>query len=256
MSWAKIDDRFHDDPKVLRAGNAATGLFARALSYAADHLTNGYVPNEWVIRASKPRERQSLVEAGMWVPAHDGDVFIIETHTNERVEVTISSDGYFIPKYLQFNPTDEKVREERGKTAKRVQEYRARKRASDGNGDGNAVTAESRNGGGNAVTGADVTPLVTGGVTGPPSRPVPDPSRDDGSNVGETQNDHYASTLTAEQLRERDSSFTGSEFAETDAGREPPAPLQAVGRSRHIDPSQAFEAIKRRQAALDGEEAA
>ena len=46
MTWTKLADNFHAHPKLLAVGLAGTGLFARALSYAADYLTDGRIPVE------------------------------------------------------------------------------------------------------------------------------------------------------------------------------------------------------------------
>jgi hypothetical protein len=47
MAWARLDDKFHSDPKILAAGNAAVGLYARSIAYCADHLTDGVVERTW-----------------------------------------------------------------------------------------------------------------------------------------------------------------------------------------------------------------
>ena len=50
MSWFRIDDRFHSHPKVLRAGNAAVGLWVRCGAYSTDYGTDGLVLAEIVAR--------------------------------------------------------------------------------------------------------------------------------------------------------------------------------------------------------------
>ena len=128
MSWVRLDDRFHSDPKVVQAGNAAAGVFARALSYCADHLTDGFVPLEWVKTISKPAERRALIEAELWVEAAAGQDFIAATK-EEAVRVKAPTKGYFIPKYLRFNPSAEKVRDQQAKTGARVRALRERRAA-------------------------------------------------------------------------------------------------------------------------------
>lgn len=90
MPWAKLDDVFHNHPKVLKAGNEAIGMHARALSYCACYLTDGFVPDEFVKRRHRLARR--LCVAGLWA----------------RVE-----GGYKIHDYLDFNPSAEKVRAQR-----------------------------------------------------------------------------------------------------------------------------------------------
>lgn len=45
MTWFKIDDRSHHNPKVLAAGNEAWGAFCRAGAWSAENLTDGAVPS-------------------------------------------------------------------------------------------------------------------------------------------------------------------------------------------------------------------
>lgn len=90
MSWAKLDDRFHDNRKVRRAWltcPAAIGLYALALTYCASHETDGHVDQEFVLATvPKPRERDrmvaALIDAGLW-------------HAN--------GSGWIVNDYLDFN---------------------------------------------------------------------------------------------------------------------------------------------------------
>lgn len=92
MAWAKLDDKFHSHPTTWIVGLEANGLFCRAISYCADQLTDGFVPEEWAY-AQVPAIRGNrdshgligkLVNAGLW----------------DRIE-----DGWHIPGYLDFNPS-------------------------------------------------------------------------------------------------------------------------------------------------------
>lgn len=79
MSWAKLDDRFHENRKVRglwRKQPAALGLHVLALTYCAGHETDGEVDLEFVedkvpTAATRRKLTGALVDAGMWVP--DGD---------------------------------------------------------------------------------------------------------------------------------------------------------------------------------------
>jgi hypothetical protein len=44
MAWAKIDDQFFFNPKVVRAGRDARDLYLAGLTYAAGQLTDGFLP--------------------------------------------------------------------------------------------------------------------------------------------------------------------------------------------------------------------
>jgi hypothetical protein len=82
MTWAKVDDRLHDHPKVdsmldadeLR-GAAALGLWVAGLSYCADHLTDGFVSTR-AVRRVFPTHGDDLaavlVEHGLWDVAEGG----------------------------------------------------------------------------------------------------------------------------------------------------------------------------------------
>ncbi len=74
MTWAKLDDRFHSHPKIRAAWMrcpASIGLHAMAISYCADHETDGVVP-EWFAVGALPRQREmreavaALIAAGLW----------------------------------------------------------------------------------------------------------------------------------------------------------------------------------------------
>lgn len=144
MPWAKIDDRFYTNPKVVRAGRDARELYLVGLTYCAGELTNGAVPREVL--------PQLAVTVAVTVLPH------AETCAARLVEVGLweeTAAGWQVHDYLKFNPTAEQVKREREATAKRVQEWRQKqsyiKEAS--NATGNAVMASV----GNAVSTPDVT---------------------------------------------------------------------------------------------------
>lgn len=61
MGWARLDDRFHDHPKVADAGLEATGLFVMCLTWAnANRNRSGVVPESVVRRFTGPRRFTKL----------------------------------------------------------------------------------------------------------------------------------------------------------------------------------------------------
>lgn len=74
MPWAKLDDRFHTNPKVLKVWTtnpAALGLHALAMSYCAGEQTDGVIPMGFlalVMPGEKAREAavRRLLDAGLW----------------------------------------------------------------------------------------------------------------------------------------------------------------------------------------------
>ena len=100
MPWFKLDDSFAVHPKVLHAGNAATGLWVRCGTYSAQFLLDGHIPSKTVREFGNAREVASLLEVGLWVPCAD-------------------DDGYLIPDYLEYNPSKEQVLAERAANRER-----------------------------------------------------------------------------------------------------------------------------------------
>jgi hypothetical protein len=66
MTWFKVDDKLHDHRKARAAGAAAMGVWVLAGSWAADNLTDGFVPATILPRWGRPRDATRLVEVGLW----------------------------------------------------------------------------------------------------------------------------------------------------------------------------------------------
>lgn len=97
MSWTKLDDRFWGNPKILAAGNEATGVYCRALSYCSEHLTEGHIPDDALrLIAGRRKPIDALLEAKL----------IVQNGT-----------GYVIPDYLEFNPSRAEIEAIRKKRA-------------------------------------------------------------------------------------------------------------------------------------------
>jgi hypothetical protein len=73
VSWVKIDDKFPHHPKVLMLSDRAFRAFIVGLCYAAEYLTDGFVPSGIVrIPAGRELEEAGLFRqegAGWWI--HD-----------------------------------------------------------------------------------------------------------------------------------------------------------------------------------------
>jgi hypothetical protein len=86
VTWTKIDDGFHDNPKIVEAGNAAAGLYVRALSWSSAKGTDGLVPRGVALMLAGtdgPGLVERLLGARLWVEC-DG--------------------GYRPPHFLEYNP--------------------------------------------------------------------------------------------------------------------------------------------------------
>lgn len=66
MPWFRIDDKAHSHPKLIKAGNAALGLWLRCGAYAAQHLTDGIVPGVVAELYGTRPQAAKLVKAGLW----------------------------------------------------------------------------------------------------------------------------------------------------------------------------------------------
>jgi hypothetical protein len=73
MANLKIHDRTFTHPKILKAGNAATGLWVRLASWAVRyHPGTWAVPRDLVRSYGTPTQIHRMVTAGLAVPTEDG----------------------------------------------------------------------------------------------------------------------------------------------------------------------------------------
>jgi hypothetical protein len=107
MPWAALDDQFHANPKVVAAGLDGAGLYARSISYSANYLTDGFVPEGWARETAPKRLHSRLVSVGLW--DRDDDL-----------------GGYWIHDYLRFNPTRVDIEKKRLEAAERKRKSRER----------------------------------------------------------------------------------------------------------------------------------
>lgn len=75
MPWFKVDDGLSDHPKVTRAGNAAMGLWVRAGSFCARHMTDGYISEAQALALGTKSQVRKLIEVGLWYEFDEGYVF-------------------------------------------------------------------------------------------------------------------------------------------------------------------------------------
>jgi hypothetical protein len=95
-----LDDDWDNDPRVVRAGTAAFGLYSRCGMWVARHLT---VPVEVATTYGTREWAAKLVDAGLW---------------------TTAVDGYQMADYLTLNPSAAKVRKRREQYAERQKRWR------------------------------------------------------------------------------------------------------------------------------------
>jgi hypothetical protein len=107
MSWARFDDLYDDHRKIKRAWRAnrsAVGLHAMAITYCSRHETDGMVDLEWIVEklpAAKERSKvlSVLVECELFVP--------------------VDAEHYSVHDYLDYNPSQEQLRDKRERDSAR-----------------------------------------------------------------------------------------------------------------------------------------
>ncbi|AMS06468.1 hypothetical protein DUY81_13945 [Acidipropionibacterium acidipropionici] len=109
MSWFKVDDQFFSHPKALQCSTQAIGVWTLMGSWSSQQLTDGFIPKGvlGLIRATED-DTQELTEAGLLVKTRG---------------------GWKMHDFTSYNPTAEKVREDRQKEADRKREWREKKAA-------------------------------------------------------------------------------------------------------------------------------
>ena len=117
MAWARLDDQFWSNPKIVAAGNAAAGIYARALCYCSANNTDGFVPASVARQISVRRAAlQHLVSVRLLTEVSPGDVLTICNRKDSGrrklpdVVVTIEADGYYIRDYLHYNRARSDIR--------------------------------------------------------------------------------------------------------------------------------------------------
>jgi hypothetical protein len=104
MPWFRLDDSFHSHPKVIAAGNEAVGLFIRCGTYAAQHLTDGFIRQDVLLLYGSSELADTLVRSKLMHRARG---------------------GWTIHDYLDYNPSAEQVGRERAQARDRMRRNRS-----------------------------------------------------------------------------------------------------------------------------------
>ena len=107
MPWFRVDDNFPFHPKVLRAGNAAVGLWTRAGTWSMQVLSDGDIPADMARSLGTRGEIGRLLDSGLWVP--DGP------------------SGYRFHDWAERQPSRDKIIAEREANAERIRRWREKK---------------------------------------------------------------------------------------------------------------------------------
>jgi hypothetical protein len=113
MAWGRVDDDLAFHPKIIKAGNAAMGLWVRALSWCVHHVTDGRLPHEIVaMLGADQADADRLCAVGLW---------------RETI------DGYEFHDWHEYSPPREKILADRAANRARQDAFRSRR-------SGNAVS--------------------------------------------------------------------------------------------------------------------
>ena len=130
MTWVKIDDQMPDHPKFVKLGAFGLPAFAiqiRAMCYCARYLTDGELPagvtplvtaglTEWEIEtAGIP----GIMGVGTSGADFDWPTIMVDAGLWEKTE-----DGFLVHDYLAYNPSRDKVLQDREAAAQRKQRSR------------------------------------------------------------------------------------------------------------------------------------
>lgn len=161
MTWLRLDDGFAEHERILPLTDKAFRLHIVGMLACARNLTDGFVSDARFVgvsataRATK-RHAMELEHAGLW---------------------TRSGDGWQVRDYLDYNPSANKVREERAKTLERKRRWEE-KRTENRNAVRNAVTDTVTNASRNAAPSHPTPSRTTKSVVVSDSSFLPGPSTD------------------------------------------------------------------------------
>ncbi|MGC4946208.1 hypothetical protein ACLQ2N_08375 [Streptomyces sp. DT224] len=115
MPYFVVDDGADSHPKMIRAKNAAVGLWTRVGSYVARQLTDGHVPGEVAKMYGSTPQIRRLVEVRLW---HE------HGHTCPRCPAVREGDYYMHDYAESGNPSRAEVLARREKAAEKKRQQR------------------------------------------------------------------------------------------------------------------------------------
>jgi hypothetical protein len=124
--WFKVDDAFWSHPKVIKAGNAAIGLWLRCGTYSNQHMTDGFISVAVARQLGSAGLAARLVDAGLWT--------------------TVSEPcGYLMHDFADYQPTRATVLMRRESNAERQRTFREKHQVTESsNGVTNSAPTQTR----------------------------------------------------------------------------------------------------------------
>lgn len=120
MTWTKIDDGFHTNPKILGLTDPAFRLYVTGLNWSVAQLTDGHI-TEVALPLCLPTMRQKpklervvaeLVAAALW----------------DRCDVHDSPRCWLVHDFTDYQPTRERVETDRERTRERQRRHRDKRK--------------------------------------------------------------------------------------------------------------------------------
>ena len=114
--WTKLSDEFFRNPKVVAAGRDARDLYLVSLCHCNEHLTDGFIAQNYLRRMAADAEIDNPVESA-----------------SRLVEVRlwdVVPGGYLVHDFGEYNPTKSEVEQERKEKAARQEKWRQSRNAS------------------------------------------------------------------------------------------------------------------------------
>jgi hypothetical protein len=168
MAWGKLDDGYHGHRKIRRAGLAAVGVHAMAISYSSAYGLDGFVDVDWIAQVIPDAdERRAILERLLRLRLFEevtrGEVRDVKNRAGVTVRVgPFEDDGYLLHDFLAYNPSAAEVSAERESRSKAGKMGAAKRWKSDSSPNGKSHNTSHGKSNGSHMPRPD------------PSRPVPD----------------------------------------------------------------------------------
>jgi hypothetical protein len=166
MAWARIDDGFHDHPKIDELGLAAVGLWTLCLTWAHRHRRTALVPGH----ITEARVRK--------IAGKQADNLVQELVTSRLWEVEPHVGGWVIHDFADYLPKERDPDERRAAGRKGAASRWQDARQPDGKPDSKAD--------GNLLADSMASDSSRASAPASPSRPVPSPTTQESGDRNET----------------------------------------------------------------------
>lgn len=117
MTWVKVDDQLPNHAAWIGAPDVALGAWLRAVCYSASQKLDGNIPKQY-LRLVGRQAREELLERGRIHPPGNacGDCFMSAL----KHGAAILDDHYYLHSFLDFNPSQQKIQQERDSAKARM----------------------------------------------------------------------------------------------------------------------------------------